>query len=41
MSESELRDNGLLDVAGRGVSAEVRDDVRTLALAAIAAVRAA
>lgn len=41
VSEAELRDNGPLDVAGRGVSAEVRDDVRTLALAAIAAVRSA
>lgn len=37
--ESELRDNGPLDVAGRGVSAPVPEDVRILALVAIEAGR--
>lgn len=37
--ESELRDNGPLDVAGCGVSAPVPQDVRVLALAAIEAGR--
>ena len=37
VSEAELRDNGPLDVAGCGVSAQVPEDVRELALAAIAA----
>ena len=38
--ESELRDNGPLDVAGCGVSAPVPEDVRALALVAIEAGRA-
>lgn len=37
VTEAELRENGLLDVAGRGVSARIPEDVRQLALAAIAA----
>ncbi len=37
--ESELKDNGPLDVAGRGVSAPVPEDVRVLALVAIEAGR--
>lgn len=38
VSEAELRDNGPLEVRGHGKSESVREDVRTLALAAIAAV---
>jgi 8-oxo-dGTP pyrophosphatase MutT (NUDIX family) len=39
VSEAELRENAPLDVAGCGVSAPLKDDVRELALAAIAWVR--
>ena len=39
VTEAELRDNGPLEARGRGRSEAVGEDVRTLALAAIAAVR--
>lgn len=39
VTEAELRDNGPLEARGRGMSEAVGEDVRTLALAAIAAVR--
>ena len=39
VTEAELRENAPLDVAGCGVSAAIPEDVRQLALAAIAAVR--
>jgi 8-oxo-dGTP pyrophosphatase MutT (NUDIX family) len=39
VTEAELRENGPLDVAGCGTSASLKDDVRELALAAIAWVR--
>ena len=41
VSEAELRSNDALDVAGCGVSAAVPEDVRQLALIAIAAARGA